>query len=239
MTAGLIVDHIGALIKVELCREPNNEFTREMCNTLATLLMKPPEGARVLLLRSAGDNFCTGRDGSAQGAAQIRSMAIALADVNVALVFSPLTVVVEVGGDAAGFGVGLAALGDVTVASSAANFRFPEVKAGLAPALVLTWLPYVVGRRQAYWLTVTGDSFDAREAHRLGLVNEVVSPEALGDRVAELVEKIIGTPASVSAQIKSDLRSGNWLRLREDSYESADRLAVRSLVLADEKIRNG
>lgn len=239
MTDGLVVDHVGALITVELCREPNNEFTQEMCNSLASVLMDPPEGARVLLLRSAGGNFCTGRDGSAKGAAQIRSMAIALAEVNVALVFSSLTVVVEVGGDVAGFGVGLAALGDVTVVSSEAKFRFPEVEAGLAPALVLTWLPHVVGRRKAFWLTATGHSFDAYEAHRLGLVNEVVLPDALSERSAELVEIMIATPPSARSQIKSDLRSGNWLRLREDSYEAVDRLAIRSLVLADERLPNG
>ena len=233
MTTGLKIVHAGALLRVELSREPGNEFTEEMCKELSSLLMEPPQAARVLLLRSAGDTFCTGRDGSARGASGMRSMALALAEVNIAIVFSPLTVVVEVAGDAAGFGVGLVGLSDVAVASTAATFRFPEVKASLAPALVLTWLPYVVGRRQAFWMTATGRSFDAHEAQRLGLVNEVVEPEALRTRTEELVRDILATPGSVCPQIKKDLLSSDWLQMREDSYAAVDRLALRSLVLAD------
>ena len=38
------------------------------------------------------------------------------------------------------------------------RFYFPEVGIGLAPALVLAWLPRLIGERQAFWLTATGES---------------------------------------------------------------------------------
>ncbi len=234
MSEGLKIEANGPLVTVGIERGEGNEFTRAMCEELSGLLMEPPADARVLLLRSAGATFCTGRDGSARGASEIRAMARALAEVNVGIVFSELTVVAEVGGPAAGFGVGLAGLADVTIASSAASFRFPEVAAALAPALVLAWLPHVVGRRMAYWLASTGCTFDAAEAMRMGIVNEVAEPESLAKRVDEVVAGLLAAPASVISAIKRDLLSNSWLQMREDSFAAADRLALRALTRADQ-----
>jgi len=61
-----------------------------------------------------------------------------------------LVTVTEVRGDAAGFGVGVLAACDVAVAEAGARFFFPEVGIGLAPAVVLAWLPRVVGEREAF-----------------------------------------------------------------------------------------
>src|SRR3712207_6933355 len=47
---------------------------------------------------------------------------------------------------------------DVSVAVASARIFFPEVSIGLAPALVLAWLPRVIGAREAFWLTATGRS---------------------------------------------------------------------------------
>ncbi|MDA8116822.1 MAG: enoyl-CoA hydratase/isomerase family protein [Actinomycetota bacterium] len=234
MSKGLKIQADGALLTVLMDHGEGNQFTREMCEELSSLLAEPPAGARVLLLRSAGPTFCTGRDGSAKGASQVRAMARALAEVNVGIVFSDLTVVSEVGGATAGFGVGLAGLSDVTIASSGATFRFPEVAASLAPALVLAWLPHVVGRRMAYWLASTGCTFDAAEAMRMGIINEVVEPEALSRRVDEVVETLLAAPAPVIQAIKRDLLSNSWLQMREDSFAAADRLALRALTRADQ-----
>ena len=234
MSAGLKIAVDGPLVTVRMDNGEGNHFSREMCEELSSLLNEPPTGARMLLLRSSGPTFCTGRDGSARTASEVRAMARALAEVNVAIVFSELTVVSEVGGAAAGFGVGLAGLSDVTIASTGATFRFPEVAASLAPALVLAWLPHVVGRRMAYWLASTGCTFDAAEAMRLGIINEVVEPAGLSARVDQVVEDLLAAPAPVIAAIKRDLLSNSWLQMREDSFAAADRLALRALTRADQ-----
>lgn len=237
MNEGLIVKQSGALLTVELSNEPNNEFTKEMCLRLTGLLMEPPGDAKVLLLMASGDRFCTGRDRSGQSPTEVRSMALALAEVNIGLVFSRLTVVSKISGDAAGFGVGLAGLADVAIASSSSSFCFPEVKGSLAPALVLAWLPYVIGRRESFWMASSGVVLSAIEAKRLGLVNEVVAPNDLDERVETVVESLLSVPGSVCAQIKNDLLVREWLTMKEDTYAAVDRLALRSLVLADERDR--
>ena len=130
---------------MELDRPPGNLFTLDACRALTLLLLAPPEGAHVLRLRTAGDAFCLGRDRGAATPAQVRTETV-LVDLMRALRRTRLVTVVEVQGDAAGFGAGSGGLRRGRRAT--ARFSFPEVGIGLAPALVLAWLPRVVGERR-------------------------------------------------------------------------------------------
>ena len=235
MGVGLNVEQIGALVTVEVSNGPDNEFTKEMCLELTDLLMRPPHEAKVLLLSASGESFCNGRDRSGQSASEIRSMALALAEVNIALIYSRLAVVAKVSGDAKGFGVGLAGLADVAIAVEGARFCFPEVNSGFAPALVLAWLPYVIGRRESFRMASTGATLTAREAQRLGLLNEVVSAGDLDERVNAVVSSLLAVPESVGAHIKSDLLVQDWLAMKEDSYAAVERLSLRTVMLTEKR----
>lgn len=230
MTADLMVYHQGPLITVQIVRPPENLFTLEMCRELTGILLSPPPGARALLMTAAGPNFCLGRERTAMTPDDIYAMSQELADLNAALINSKLIVVAQVSGDAAGFGVGLAALADVSIASAGARFWFPEAEAGLAPALVLTWLPAAMGRRLAFWLTATGQPLNAEQAQRGGLINQAVSPERLPAAISEAIELLLRPPSKVSEEIKRDLASFAALGIREASDHAVDRLVLRSLV---------
>jgi enoyl-CoA hydratase/carnithine racemase len=231
MAADLIVDQQESLITIQIARPPDNLFSLEMCRQLTGVLLSPPEGARVLLLSATGANFCLGRDRTAMTPDEVYRMTRELAELNAAMTTSRLAVVAEVAGDAAGFGVGLAALADVTIASTRARFWFPEAEAGLAPALVLTWLPAALGRRLAFWLTATGQPLEADEAQRTGLINRAVSPELLSTTVSQAIGLLLAQPPAVCAEIKRDLTAFSALTLGDASDRAVDRLALRSLVL--------
>ncbi|MGH3315281.1 MAG: enoyl-CoA hydratase/isomerase family protein, partial [Nocardioidaceae bacterium] len=195
------------VILAELSRPPENLFSIEMCERLAALLDEPTEGAHVLRLRAGGDAFCLGRDRGGSTPADVRAEAEALAGLTLSAQRSRLVTVAEVQGDAAGFGVGLVAAFDVSVAVREATFRFPEVGIGLAPALVLAWLPRVVGRREAFWLTATGQALTADRAAELGLLNEVVDTrDALAKRVDDMVAELRSRSSRVHGDIKDMLR---------------------------------
>jgi 2-(1,2-epoxy-1,2-dihydrophenyl)acetyl-CoA isomerase len=68
------------------------------------------------------------------------------------------------------------------------------------------YLPRVVGERRALQLTLLGSQLDALRAKELGLVDEVVAPEALEDTVADLTAKIIAAPAKAVVETKRLLR---------------------------------
>jgi 2-(1,2-epoxy-1,2-dihydrophenyl)acetyl-CoA isomerase len=78
---------------------------------------------------------------------------------------------------------------------------------GLVPDMGLTYyLPRVVGERRALQLTLLGSQLDAVRAKELGLVDEVVAPDALEDAIASLTAKIIAAPAKATAETKRLMR---------------------------------
>lgn len=231
MSADLVVELHGNVIHVEISRPPANRISRDMCNEVTELLTTPPPGSRVLVLSAAGPNFCLGRDRDAVSPADAHDMARRLAELNEAIVRSRLAVVAQVAGDAAGFGVGLAALADVTIAATTAKFWFPEAEAGLAPALVLTWLPAALGRRHAFWLTATGQPLTAEAAQQAGLINQAVAPAQLAAAVTEAVEILLRQPSQVCPEIKRDLLAFAAAGLGDAADRAVDRLTLRALSL--------
>ncbi|MFF4879286.1 enoyl-CoA hydratase/isomerase family protein [Micromonospora sp. NPDC000668] len=220
----------NGVILAELSRPPENLFSIELCGQLAAVLDDPPEGAHVLRLRATGDVFCLGRDRGGSTPAEVRAEAEALAGLTRSAQRTRLVTVAEVQGDAAGFGVGLVAAFDVSVAVRDAAFRFPEVGIGLAPALVLAWLPRVVGRRKAFWLTATGEPLAAEQAAELGLLNEVVDTrDALTKRVDDMVAQLRARSPRVHGDIKDMLRVFGDVGDERALDVSIDRLVVGSL----------
>ena len=114
-----------------------------------------------------------------------------------------------VNGIAYGGGSELAQSTDFIIASENATFAQPEAMLGLAagggsPAL----LPRVLPRGRALQMLMTGDQVTAREAHRLGMVNEVHAPGALMDAAHEIAEKIAGNSPTAVQAVKRAVQLG-------------------------------
>ena len=217
-----------AVLHVELDL-PDGLLPLAAAHELTGLLREPPAEAHVLVLRSVGTSFCLGRERTAASAHELPGEVQVLVDLNDALTRTRLVSVAAVAGDAAGFGVGLAALCDVAVAAQPATFSFPEVRIGLAPTLVLAWLARTVGRRAAFWLTATGNPISAQQAVELGLLNAVVPAAELDDAVAARVEALLLHPSRVHAEIRDMLRVASGLNEQQAHELAADRLVVGSL----------
>jgi enoyl-CoA hydratase/carnithine racemase len=231
--AGFTISAVSdGVVVAELDRGPENLWTLDDLRELTALLADPPEGAHVLRVRSVGEAFCLGRErgGTSSAPGVVRGEAQTLVDVTRAFRRTRLVTVAEVQGDAAGFGAGVVAACDVAVAVTDARFYFPEVGIGLAPALVLAWLPRVIGERQAFWLTATGERVPAARALELGLLTGVVaSAEELAKDVDERVALLRSGSPRVHADIKDMLRA--FAAVGEDPAldMSIDRLVVGSL----------
>ena len=108
--------------------------------------------------------------------AEHRTDAERIARLFVTLYELPVPTIAAVHGPAIAGGTGLATICDFTLATPAAKFGFTEVRIGFVPALVSAFLALQVGDKRCRDLLLTGRLFGAAEAHRLGLVNEVVEP---------------------------------------------------------------
>src|SRR5207237_22074 len=115
----------------------------------------------------------------------------------------PKPTIAAVNGAAIAGGTGLATMCDFTLAVPNAKFGYTEVRIGFVPAIVSSYLVFQVGHKIARDLLLTARLFDAAEAHRYGLVNEVVSAEKLMPRAQELARQLMeNSPASVRATKK-------------------------------------
>jgi E-phenylitaconyl-CoA hydratase len=105
-------------------------------------------------------------------------------------------------------GLELALVCDIRVASETAQFGCPEVKWNLLHGYGAQRLPEIVGFSNAMYLLLTGRFIDAGEAHRIGLVQEVVPSDRLLSRAYELAETICSNaPMAVRMTKELALRS--------------------------------
>src|SRR6202049_1737688 len=93
---------------------------------------------------------------------------------------SPKVTIASVNGFAMGAGLGIALACDLRIASSTAKFGTAYAKVGYGGDFGTTWLlTHYAGAPKAKEMFFLADVLDAAEAHRIGLVNRVVEPEAL------------------------------------------------------------
>ncbi len=187
---------------------------------------------RFVRLRARGPAFCLGRGAppaSGNGKPSpdaIRGLAGGIVRVNELLQTTPLVVVAEVQGDAAGFGAGLVGNADVAVAADGARFSFPEILGGFAPSIVMSWLTENVPRKRAFEMVATGAWVDAPTALRDGLLTEVVPADRLSARVDERIAEL----AALSAPALRDVKTF-FGRRRAMDPASAAQASVDSLVI--------
>ena len=132
-------------------------------------------------------------------------------------------VIAAVNGFALGGGCETAMACTIRIAAENAKFGQPEVKLGVIPGYGGTQrLPRLVGKGRALQLILTGDLIDAHEAHRIGLVNEVVPAADLMSRCEAILKQINANAPiairysidAVNQGVDTDLTSGLTLEAK-------------------------
>lgn len=208
---------------------------------LAALDEVAKSSAQILILTGAGKAFCSGMDLETLKALTGRSTEQNLKDSETmarlfrSLYDFPKPTIAAVNGAAIAGGCGLATLCDFTLAVPEAKFGYTEVRIGFVPAIVSTFLLRQIGEKHARDLLLTGKIIDAGEAHRMGLINEVVAGEKLLLRARELAAQLMeNSPTSLTstkrllsdharleldAQIRSAIRENAGIRSTHDFRE--------------------
>ena len=182
----------------------NDEVIAELKN--AFLAVAHNSEVRCVVLAAEGPAFCAGADLNWMRRMADYTHAENLADAGelaamLSAIYScPKPTIARVQGDVVAGGVGLIAACDMVVSVDTAHFCLSEVKLGLIPATISPYVVRAMGARAAHRYFLTAERFDANEAHRIGLVHEVVSPEALDAQVAEWVRALVSaSPNAVKA----------------------------------------
>lgn len=204
------IDVSRAGVAVVLLNRPQkrNAFNAEVIGELADVfetLSKNPE-VRLVLLRGAGPIFSAGADIEWMKAATDYTLheneedALAMAEMLRKLHALPQVTIALVHGAAMGGGAGLAAACDVAVAMKDTRFSFSEVRMGIIAATISPFVIEAIGPRWARALFVTGDTFDAEFAQKIGLVQYVVNDETEMEQQAERLAALVfqASPAAVA-----------------------------------------
>jgi len=179
-----------AVATITLDSEHNrNALSRQLVTELGEHLVTADaaESVRAVLIRSAGRVFCSGADLSeaASGGMEDGPKAIVALQRRIATIGKP--VVVELGGPVRAGGLGIVGAADVVVAAESVTFALTEVRLALAPAVISLSLLARLSPREASDVFLTGRTFDATEAERMGLVTRTV-PD---DQLAEAVQSVL------------------------------------------------
>ncbi len=200
----------GTVARIALDRPAHNAFDDVLIAELTSALDKFARDAsvRALVLTGTGASFSAGADAN-----WMRRMAQAseadnqvdserLARLMRALNFFPKPTIARINGAAIGGGVGLVACCDIAIAADTAKFALSEVKLGLVPAVISSYVIAAIGLRQARRLFLSAELIDAQEAQRIGLVHRTVEAGRLDAMVEhELALLAKGAPqAQVEAK---------------------------------------
>ena len=168
--------------------------------------------ARCLVITGTDPAFCSGDDVRAVmggGDSDRAPVAVAprLTPAAEALLHTDIPVIAAVNGAAVGWGMELALMADLRVASARAKFGELFVLRGLCTDVAgIGRLATLVGRERAAELLFTGDVIDATEAHRIGLVGRVVDHDDLLPTALELAHRIASRPPLAVRKLKEGLR---------------------------------
>jgi len=172
-----------------------------------------------IILTGAGRAFVAGADISelaGHGPVSAKALAQRGQDVFRRYEISPKPTIAAVNGFALGGGCELAMACHIRIASEAAKFGQPEVKLGLIPGYGGTQrLPRLVGKGRALQLLLTGETIDAAEAYRIGLVNRVVPANELLPSATAMLHAILANGPLAVAYCVESVNRGNDLTLDE------------------------
>ena len=188
--------------QVALCRlnrpEACNALSPELMADLAGQLARFDADTEVCCIVIAGSSevFAAGADIAALAEPQFHEALFHPAAIfwrRLAETRTPM--VAAVSGFALGGGCELALICDLVIASETAEFGLPEVTLGIIPGGGGTQrIARAIGKQRAMELVLTGRRFDAREAERMGIVNQVTGKREWMDAALELAQRIARRP---------------------------------------------
>jgi len=213
----------ATLNRPELGNAYDEELLAELTEGLRRLA--PDPAVRCLVLRGAGRHFQAGADINwLRRATQYdpeRNHAASMATTRAMRLLNefPKPTIALVHGACFGGGCGLVCCVDLALATPDSVFGLTEVRVGVAPTPISTHMVHAMGLRHTRRYALTGERFDAREAERIGLVHEVVAPERVEARLAEVLDAVfLGAPSAIATTKRSFL-GANGLLLDERSMD--------------------
>lgn len=199
----------------------HNAMNEKLMKELTTCFheLGKDDSIRTIILTGKGKSFCAGADLN-----WMKSMAKYSKEENIndsrlllnlyeAIYKCPKPVIGRVNGHAFGGGIGLFAVCDIIIAVPDCKFAFSEVKLGIIPAVISTYIVRKIGLSNMRRLFLTGERFNSEYAKEVGLIDYVITPEELDEKIKNYTELLQSSGPIAIVEVKKLI----------DSCENMDR----------------
>lgn len=200
----------NGVARVTLDKPPLNVMNIVAMEELNAALqpLRDDRATKVVVLAAQGKAFSAGVDIADHTPDRVEEMIHKFHSIFHTLWALEQPVVAAVQGAALGGGCELAIGCDFIVASEKAKFGQPEIQVGVFAPIATLLLPRLIAPTKAKEILLTGDTIDAREAERLGLVNVVAPPESFDAAVDAFVGRLTSLSGAVLRQAKRAIGLG-------------------------------
>jgi len=193
---------------------------------------------RIIILTGTGKSFCAGADLNWMKSMVNYSKEENIKDSNLllelyeAIYTCSKPTIAKVNGHAFGGGIGLFAACDITIALPDCKFAFSEVKLGIIPAVISTYISKRLKISDMRRLFVTGEKFDSNYAKQVGLIDFVVEEKEFEDTINKYVKSLSSSGPKAITEVKKLIEACE--NMDPDEYKKYTVQKISELRISDE-----
>ncbi len=228
------VTHDGAVHTITLDKAPGNVIDIALCEQLRPAIADAAAsaGGKVLILAGAGKHFSFGASVEEHLRETAPAMLAALGGVIRDLIGFPFPTIAGVQGSCLGGGLELVLACGIVIAEESATLASPEIQLGVLPPAATALL----AGRAAEDVLLTGRSFSAVEAQRIGIVNVIAPPGELNETMAGFVEKHFVERSALSLRLATKAVREPGRAELERRLQDAERIYLEELLPAHDGV---
>ncbi len=218
------------LNRPEVHNAMNESLMKELIQCFNQLIDE--KSIRIIILTGNGKSFCAGADLNWMKSMVNYSKEENIRDSNLLLELydtiyhCPKPVIAKVNGHAFGGGLGLFAACDLTIAVPDCKFAFSEVKLGIIPSVISTFISRrIIGLAHMRRFFITGERFTSKEAERIGLI-DIISPiEEIDDMINKYVSILRSSGPNAMIEVKKLVYTFEQLSIEEYKNHTVKKIA--------------
>jgi methylglutaconyl-CoA hydratase len=227
---------IVSLNRPEVHNAMNEQLMKELTKCFKELAND--KTIRTIILTGKGKSFCAGADLNWMKSMvnyskeeNIRDSRLLL-DLFETIYSCPKPVIGRINGHAFGGGLGLIAVCDITIAIPGLKFGFSEVKLGIIPSVISSFVAPRMTSADMRRLFITGERFDSKVAQDIGLIDFLVPPEEFDTKVDYYIDQLKSSGPIAIKEIKNLIKNLRMIDL--DSYKKFTVEKISELRVSDE-----
>jgi methylglutaconyl-CoA hydratase len=213
--------------------EVHNAMNETLMNELTECFrhLSIDDSISAIILTGNGKSFCAGADLTWMKQMVTYSMeenqkdSRLLLDMYETIHSCPKALIGRINGAAFGGGIGLLAVCDITITVPETLFAFSEVKLGIIPAVISTFIAPRMTPATMRRLFITGERFDATIAQKYGLIDLIVPAEKLDETIHSCIEQIHSSGPTAIQEIKHLIYHLQTMKIKEYKEHTVEKIS--------------